>query len=156
MLIAVLTDVHANREALAACLEHANQLRAERFAFLGDFVGYGADPGWVVDAAMARVENGGISVPGNHDAAVVHGPDKNMNPDARRVIEWTRAQLSKTQLDFLAALPLQVEDAGALYVHANAWAPRRWEYIMTTFDARSSMAATTCRLTFCGHVHEPA
>jgi diadenosine tetraphosphatase ApaH/serine/threonine PP2A family protein phosphatase len=41
-------------------------------------------------------------------------------------------------------------------VHANAWAPRQWEYVLSAFDARSSMAATRARVTFCGHVHEPA
>jgi diadenosine tetraphosphatase ApaH/serine/threonine PP2A family protein phosphatase len=156
MLIALLSDVHANREALAACLEHAHQLQAQRFAFLGDFVGYGADPEWVVDVARNCVAHGGIAVLGNHDAAVVHGAGKGMNPDARRVIEWTRARLTDAQLAFLAGLPVEIEDAGALFVHANAWAPQRWEYILTPFDARSSMAATQCRLTFCGHVHEPA
>jgi diadenosine tetraphosphatase ApaH/serine/threonine PP2A family protein phosphatase len=51
---------------------------------------------------------------------------------------------------------LQVEEAGCLFVHANAWAPAQWEYILSPFDARSSMAATRARFTFCGHTHEPA
>jgi diadenosine tetraphosphatase ApaH/serine/threonine PP2A family protein phosphatase len=156
MLIALLTDLHANREALAACLAHAERLKAERYAFLGDLVGYGANPGWVLDTVIAFVERGAIAVLGNHDAAVLHGPRKTMNRDAQEVIAWTRAQLTVAQMKFIAGLPLQVEDGERLFVHANAWAPARWEYVLSAFDARSSMAATRCRLTFCGHVHEPA
>jgi hypothetical protein len=117
--------------------------------------GYGADPGWVIDTVRSCVGRGAIAVQGNHDAAVVHGPRKTMNAEAQQVIAWTRAQLDESQLAFLAGLPLQVEDDGRLFVHANAWAPQRWEYILTAFDARSSMAATRCRYTFCGHIHEP-
>ena len=49
MLLAVFTDLHANREALEACFAHAQERSAEQYAFLGDLVGYGADPAvsWV-------------------------------------------------------------------------------------------------------------
>lgn len=156
MQIAFLADLHANREALAACLAHARRAQPARYVFLGDLVGYGADPGWVVDTVMSFTREGAVAVLGNHDAAVVHGPSQTMNADAQKVIAWTRAQLTAPQMEFLAGLPLQVEDGEMLYVHANAWAPERWEYITGTFDARSSMLATRCRYTFCGHVHEPA
>ena len=49
MKCAVITDLHANREAVDAVLDHARSQGAERWVLLGDFVGYGADPGWVVD-----------------------------------------------------------------------------------------------------------
>lgn len=156
MLLALLTDLHANREALSACLAHAQRSKAERYAFLGDLVGYGADPGWVLDSIMDFAGRGAVVVLGNHDAAVLHGPLKSMNADAQKVIAWTRTQLTAPQLEFLSGLPLQVEDGERLFVHANAWAPERWQYILGPYDARSSMAATRCRYTFCGHVHEPA
>ena len=47
MKTAILTDLHANREAVQAVLEHAADQQAQDYALLGDFVGYGADPGWV-------------------------------------------------------------------------------------------------------------
>ena len=156
MRIALLTDLHANREAFAACLEHAERAMPDRYAFLGDFVGYGADPGWVVDTVMNFAARGALCVLGNHDQAVFNPPRATMQPDARRAIDWTRAQLDARQIGFLAALPLQVEEDNCLFVHANAWAPAQWEYINTAFDARSSMAATRARLSFCGHTHEPA
>jgi diadenosine tetraphosphatase ApaH/serine/threonine PP2A family protein phosphatase len=153
--IALLTDTHANLEALSACLEHARGREARQFVFLGDLVGYGADPGPVVNLVMAHVERGGVAVLGNHDLAVVRGPNEQMLPEAQTVIHWTRRQLSDGQLEFLTRLPVTAEQDGRLYVHANAWAPARWEYITGVFDAGRSMRATPCRLTFCGHVHEP-
>lgn len=156
MRIALLTDIHANREALSACLAHARRSNAERYVFLGDLVGYGADPGWVIDTVMAYVGRGARAVLGNHDAAVVQGPGTHMHADARKVIEWTRLQLGNEQLNFIGSLPLQIEDDGRLFVHANAWDPGQWEYITGAYEARRSMLATHCSHTFCGHVHEPA
>jgi diadenosine tetraphosphatase ApaH/serine/threonine PP2A family protein phosphatase len=156
MRIAFLADVHANLEALAACLEHARQSGAGRHVFLGDLVGYGADPGPVLETVTALVERGGAAVLGNHDLAVLHGPSPRMNPDARTVVEWTRSRLGPEALHFLGSLPLTVEEKDRLYVHANGWAPGEWEYVTSPFEAGRSMRATLCRLTFCGHVHTPA
>src|SRR5450759_3688433 len=70
MRIAFMADIHANREALEACLAHAREQHADRLVFLGDYVNYGADPEWVVATLMDHVEKGGIALRGNHDAAV--------------------------------------------------------------------------------------
>jgi len=156
MLIAILTDIHANREAMTACLAHAKERHAQRYAFLGDLVGYGADPAWVVDTVMDYVEQGAFAVQGNHDAAVTQAPSRHMNPQARAVVEWTRAQLDERQLRFLDTLPLTQEYNNLLFVHATAAEPKSWEYINGTLEAVKSMHATRCRITFCGHVHEPA
>ncbi|HYD96509.1 MAG TPA: metallophosphoesterase family protein [Noviherbaspirillum sp.] len=156
MLIAILTDIHANREALTSCLAHAKERNAQRYAFLGDFVGYGADPAWVVDTVMEYVDQGAFAVQGNHDVAATQAPNRNMNPAAREVIEWTRAQLNESQLRFLDRLPLTQEFNNLLFVHATAAEPKSWEYINGTLEAVKSMHATRCRITFVGHVHEPA
>lgn len=155
MKIAFITDLHANREAVSEVLAHAKAQRAERYVFLGDFVGYGADPAWVVDQLRDYVAQGAVAVRGNHDAAVVAGPQPTMVEDARYAVQWTHDQLDAEQHVFLAALPLSCVDDGRLYVHANAYAPGEWGYIHGRADAVRSMHATACRLTFCGHVHEP-
>jgi diadenosine tetraphosphatase ApaH/serine/threonine PP2A family protein phosphatase len=156
MLIAILTDIHANREALTACLAHAQERNAQRYAFLGDLVGYGADPTWVVDTVIDYVQRGALAVLGNHDQGVIQAPGKHMNPQAREVVEWTRAHLNEHQLKFLEQLPLTQEANDCLFVHASAAEPRNWEYVNGTLEAIKSMHATRCRITFCGHVHEPA
>lgn len=157
MRIALLTDLHANREALEACLAHADRIGVERWAFVGDLVGYGADPGWVVDRVRRYVEAGALAVLGNHDQAAVHGPDRDMNPQAAAAITWTQQRLDEHQRAFLAGLPLAREvDGECLLVHANAWAPAGWEYIQTAADARRSLLAVAHRYTCCGHMHVPA
>lgn len=155
MKTAILADLHANRQALEAVLRHARRQGAEAYALLGDFVGYGADPAWVVDQVRELCAAGAVAVQGNHDHATVMGPSATMRPEPRLVIEWTRAQLDSAQLDFLASLPPTDETPARLYVHANAWAPTQWHYVLSRGDAVRSLLATRARLTFCGHVHEP-
>lgn len=155
MKTAFLTDLHANREAVESVLDHARAEGVQRWVLLGDFVGYGADPGWVVDQVRALVAQGAVAVMGNHDQAVVRGSAPGMRPDARYVVEWTRAQLDAAQLDFLASLPMTQQHGDHLYVHANAWAPAGWDYIQARADAVRSLQATDARYTFCGHMHEP-
>jgi diadenosine tetraphosphatase ApaH/serine/threonine PP2A family protein phosphatase len=155
MKLALVADLHANREAVTTVLEHARAEGADRHAFLGDFVGYGADPGWVIDLIREHVAAGAVAVLGNHDAAVVRGPLPSMTPDARAAVGWTRSRLDPSQLDFLASLPFTVTQDQSLFVHANAWAPAEWEYILGRADAARSLHATERRYTFCGHVHVP-
>lgn len=155
MRLAILTDLHANREAVEAVLNHAEGQRIDRYALLGDFVGYGADPAWVVDTARHMAALGAIVVMGNHDIAVVKGPSPGMRPDPRYVVEWTRNQLTPEQIGWLAELPMVRELGDLLFVHANAWAPEGWEYVHGRMEAVRSIHATTKRITFCGHMHEP-
>jgi diadenosine tetraphosphatase ApaH/serine/threonine PP2A family protein phosphatase len=152
---ALVTDLHANREAVEAVMAHAEAQGAQAYAFLGDFVGYGADPAWVVDLVREHVSRqGAVAVQGNHDIATVLGATPMMRIEARAVIDWTRAQLDGSQLEFLRTLPMYQERENCLYVHANAHAPEQWEYVLNANLALRSMLATSCRYTFCGHLHE--
>src|ERR1700722_10056678 len=107
MRIALMTATHGNREALAACLDHAAQNGIDRYVFLGDYAGYGADPGWVIDTVIDHVARGAIAILGNHDAAVLTDP-ADMNESAAVAIAWTRTQLDARQRAFLAGLPLLI------------------------------------------------
>jgi len=155
VLLALFSDIHANRQAFSACLEAARARGAERFIFLGDFVGYGGDPEWVVETATALIADGAVAVRGNHDQAI-STPSETMNEDARAAIEWTRDRLSSAQRRFLAELPLALEEEDCLYVHSEASQPERWRYVQATSDAARSMIATRAHVTFCGHIHKPA
>ncbi|MFT7724065.1 MAG: metallophosphoesterase family protein [Roseateles sp.] len=154
---AFITDIHANRQAFEAVLADARAQGATHFALLGDFVGYGADPAWVVEQAMALAAEGAVAVQGNHDEAVVRGSTPGMHADARAVVDWTRAQLGEAQLRFLAQLPMQApgEPGHCLFVHANAYDPRGWEYVQGRAEAMKSLHAHPARIQVCGHMHEP-
>ncbi|MCS3729918.1 metallophosphoesterase family protein [Bradyrhizobium betae] len=155
MLLAVFSDIHGNRQAFEACLKAARAKGAERFVLLGDFVGYGADPEWVVDTAMELAAQGAVAVRGNHDEAV-NTTTETMNAEAQIAIEWTRGRLDVAQRRFLAELPMIVDEKERLYVHAEASQPTRWHYVRATADAAKSLISTPAHVTFCGHVHRPA
>jgi diadenosine tetraphosphatase ApaH/serine/threonine PP2A family protein phosphatase len=153
VILALLSDLHANIEALHACIRHANERGAERFAFLGDLVGYGADPAAVVDLVADYAARGAVVVRGNHDAAVTGGTG-GFNDVASESLEWTRNALSSSQRAFLASLPLIVRDGDVCFVHATADAPDRWVYMETNGTARQSIEAAGATYTFGGHVHQ--
>lgn len=155
MLLAIFTDIHANRQAFAACLEAARARGADRLICLGDIVGYGADPEWSVDTVMELVAAGGLAVRGNHDNAVSTASET-MNAEAQAAMEWTRGRLSAEQRRFLAELPMSIGDDDRLFVHAEASSPPRWRYVQSSADAARSMIATEAQVTFCGHIHRPA
>ena len=117
---------------------HAASVGAERYAFLGDLIGYGADPVWVLDTIASYCAGSAICVLGNHDEAVLAEPRGSMRPDAQEALTWTRARLHAAHFTFLRQLPLHVEVEDMLFVHANALAPERWEY----HSSRRSMHAT--------------
>jgi diadenosine tetraphosphatase ApaH/serine/threonine PP2A family protein phosphatase len=154
MKLALLADIHSNLEALSACLDHARSLGADRFAFLGDLVGYGADPVAVLELIERHAREGAVVVLGNHDAAVLGQPDDTLNAHAKAAIAWTQAQLGDRHRAFLAGLPLAVRDGDMLFVHASAAAPGQWIYITGLREARESMRAAEAGFVFSGHVHE--
>ena len=116
MLTAIMSDIHGNREALAACVAHAERLGIDRIIYLGDYVGYGADPGWVLETVQGHVREGAIALLGNHDEAIV-GSDEDMNSDARAAIRWTRRELGESARVFLAGFsptPMATRPASGL------------------------------------------
>ncbi|RYE52218.1 MAG: metallophosphatase family protein, partial [Rhizobiaceae bacterium] len=103
MLIAILSDIHANREAFEACLDATARDRADLIVLLGDIVGYGPDPEWCVDTVRRLIEDGAMVVRGNHDEAASKGP-QSMTANARIAIDWTRTRLDTEACAFLGAL----------------------------------------------------
>ena len=154
MKLAILTDIHANREALQAVLEDAQARGAEQFALLGDLVGYGPDPIWCCDRVAELQAGGALCVRGNHDSAAV-GMAEPMSALARRAMDWTVARLSDVQVGFLRNLPLTAELGDLLFVHASANEPEAFSYVTSDTRAAPSFRASNARVIFCGHTHVP-
>lgn len=154
MRIALLADIHANREAFDAVLAAITAQRIDRIALLGDIVGYGADPVYCVEQAQALVAQGALAVIGNHDAAI-EGSIDDMNAMARHSAQWTRERLGKAHRAFLRALPDTCREDDLLLVHACARTPRDWDYITGAAAAERSIRAANARITIVGHVHSP-
>jgi len=153
MKFAIIADIHANLEALRGCLAHAGERGARRFAFLGDLVGYGADPAAVLEIVAEHASRGAVVVKGNHDEAVAGDKRGYFNEAAKAAIEWTRSALGAGQRELLASLPFVVREGDICFVHASAVAPERWEYVDSASAAERSAAAAAKPYTFCGHVH---
>ena len=137
---------------------HARKTGHDRIAILGDIVGYGADPQYLVDRTARLAEAGAIVIRGNHDEAAANADAAGMNEYASAAIEWTSRTLDAASVAFLRELPLAVRDAtapAALFVHAEASEPVQWNYVHDAAAAERSLAAVSERVTFCGHVHVP-
>lgn len=156
MKLALLSDIHANLQALEACLAHAQGQGAQQLALLGDFVGYGADPVAVMQRVMRLAEQGAWVIRGNHDDMALHPPAE-IKTIGDSTAQWTHEQLDAAQKDFLAALPLTMRREAMLLVHASAEAPERWRYVYDSHGAAMSLDAvrdmTEVRYVFGGHVH---
>jgi predicted phosphodiesterase len=154
--IALFADLHSNLEAFEACLEHAYAEGATELVFLGDIVGYNADPVALIEKIAELVDkNKAIALLGNHDQATFTDHTGRMNPTALTAIEWTRQQLGQDHLDFLKNLPLSHKDEDICYVHASAASPASWNYIDSGLAAWHCAEASDAIYTFVGHVHEP-
>lgn len=156
MRIAILSDIHANREAFDAVLEAVHERGSpDELVLLGDLVGYGPDPIYVIEKAAQLMADGALCIMGNHDEAVALNLS-NMTENARFAVQWTRKRIAPAHLDFLARLQLSLQSEDRLYVHASAERPGKWPYIRDVDSAERCLSASDARFVFCGHTHIPA
>jgi len=151
--VAVLSDIHSNRQALDAVLEVAAARGIERWWCLGDIVGYAADPGYVLDACLTGAER---CIAGNHDLVVAgHLPLAVFASWAQEAAAWTRLALGPDQCARLARLaPMDTDHAVHLF-HASVLDPV-WEYVVGIEEAKPSLDTASAHLTCIGHTHVPA
>jgi diadenosine tetraphosphatase ApaH/serine/threonine PP2A family protein phosphatase len=153
MRFAILSDVHANLEALEAVLADARTRKCTRFVCLGDVVGYNANPGECV--RLIRELNCPV-VKGNHDeAASRHVPPGDFNEIAERAIQWTRDHLTEEDKEWLRGLPLQTRVHDFTIVHATLDTPGQWGYVFNNLDAAASFTYQRTAVCFFGHTHVP-
>jgi diadenosine tetraphosphatase ApaH/serine/threonine PP2A family protein phosphatase len=155
--LALLSDLHANLPAFEACLEHARQQGANRFAILGDLVGYGPYPAEVVERCRELQREGAVVLRGNHDTFDVSSTPVVASWGSMSA-SWTRQQLTEEQRDWLAQLLLTAQLDSVFLVHATADMPERWHYVEDERLASRSLDAATknpdVRYVFGGHVHQ--
>jgi diadenosine tetraphosphatase ApaH/serine/threonine PP2A family protein phosphatase len=153
MRYAVLSDVHANLEALRAVLADC-RADVDGLLCLGDLVGYGADPQACIEIVAERAE---FLVAGNHEHGVTGLLDLGwFNRIARAAAEWTATRLDTDHRAYLAALPLAARLGEATLVHASPAHPDEWDYLVTAEDGFETFAAFDTRLCFVGHSHRAA
>lgn len=153
MKYAIISDIHANRYALSKVLLDAAANGAGEIVCLGDIVGYGPEPKEALDEIRTRAA---LVVAGNHDDAL----SMRMNSDdfiglAKDAILRHRELLSSQDVKYLHSLPYTLEIEGAAVSHGDFTDPPSFNYVETEDDARENFDATTHRLMFAGHTHEP-
>ncbi len=149
----IISDIHANLEALEATLAAAGPY--DRALVLGDLVGYGADPNAVID--RVRALPGAVIIRGNHDKVGAGLEDvEGFNHLARHAIEWTAAALTPDNRDWLAALPqgpVIIDDAVEI-CHGTPFDED--VYVFDDLDALRALRAARRPLCLFGHTHVPA
>lgn len=150
MRVAVVSDIHSNRQALEAVLDAIEATGVEEIWCLGDLVGYGADP----DACTALVrERCDLCLAGNHDLAVLGALDISTFSDtAAEAVEWTREHISEETLEFLASLDPSGSKEGVGLFHASPRDPV-WEYVLSLDQAEDGLDAQEERVGLIGHSH---
>jgi predicted phosphodiesterase len=151
----VLTDIHANLEALNTCLADAKARGYERSLVLGDLVGYGADPNPVVERVQA-LEPVAI-VRGNHDkvACGLEQPE-GFNAVAKIAARWTLDALSPSHREWLAGLPEGPTIVDDLIEICHGSPYDEDAYITDEMDAVRVLKVSARPLCLFGHTHYPA
>ena len=149
----IVSDIHANLEALEATLSAAGE--TDGVLVLGDLVGYGADPNAVIDR-IRGLANATI-IRGNHDkvGAGIENVDS-FNHLARHAIAWTASALTPENRNWLAGVqtgPVEIDDIVEI-CHGSPFDED--VYIFDDLDARRALSATTRPLCLFGHTHVPA
>jgi predicted phosphodiesterase len=153
MKIAIISDIHANIEALEAVIGDINQQGIDAIICLGDVVGYGANPNECVAVVSKQCP---VTLLGNHDAAALGNlSTEHFNIHAKLAIEWTVDHLNSKSSSFLDGLPLAKNSASQTYVHATPYEPKMWYYITSLEEAAFNFQHFSSQFCFVGHTHIP-
>jgi predicted phosphodiesterase len=148
--IAIVSDVHGNRQAFEAVLAAIDSSACERIWCLGDLVGYGADPDACVELARGRSE---LCLAGNHDLAVIGTlPVEDFSAWAYAATSWTQATIKPETLSFLQSLAPSDHREGLGLFHASPRDPV-WEYVLSAQQAAECLDAQQDRICLIGHSH---
>jgi predicted phosphodiesterase len=168
-MIAILSDVHANLEALTAVYKDLSQRGIKRTFFLGDIVGYGPNPVEVLEF----IKHFEFCLLGNHDEACLKGPGKSFNSAAAKSTLWTRKQIDPEEItgaflrpglyqqrkelwEYLLKLKPMRTVGEMMFVHDTPAAPGSWRYVRNRPEADLGFKAhPQTRAFFFGHSHQP-
>lgn len=152
MRYGLFSDVHSNLEAFRATLGAMSKDSIDSYLFVGDLVGYGADPRPCIEAMKALKPH--VLIAGNHDWGVLGLLDMDyFNEYAAAAIEWTANAINSGDADYLKGLILMHEDRNIALVHGSLSQPAKFNYILDADDARANMRLARTPLCFVGHSH---
>jgi predicted phosphodiesterase len=150
MKVAIISDIHGNRQAFEAVLKDIADASVTEVWCLGDLVGYGADPDACVDLAR---DNTDLCLAGNHDLAVAGKISlEDFSRGAAIAVRWTQDVIASDNRDYLASLRPSAARANVGLYHAS---PRDevWEYVLSALLAELCFDRARHRVNLLGHSH---
>jgi putative phosphoesterase len=153
MRIAIISDIHANLEALTACLKRIDELNPDLIISLGDLVDYGAEPNECMELLYGKVSHW---VLGNHDEAQFDfSVSDGFSANALISSVKTRSLLDKKFVEFFKTFSRQVSIENCLFVHSSVFEPEKYPYILNEGSARYNFKYLKHAICFIGHSHIP-
>ncbi|AXJ02557.1 Bis(5'nucleosyl)-tetraphosphatase, ApaH [Cyclonatronum proteinivorum] len=151
MLLAVISDLHANLQATEATLEELDRIGPDRVICLGDLIGYGPNPEEVVNLIRER---GYETVKGNHDA-VVNGAMsfKFFREPNQTLLKKSVEMLSPENKSWLGGLPMTIESDNWIAAHAHPLEPGKWGYLDSVLKCHELLRQVSHDIVFVGHTH---
>lgn len=147
------SDVHANLEALRACIIDFRAEKLDKLFFLGDAVGYGPNPDECVKLINDIAE---VKLMGNHDyAALGLMETEYFNQYAAASMGWTKNSISEKTIEIMSDFELTRVIDDFLLVHSSPREPENWHYILDMEDAEENFDFFTQKLCLLGHTHRP-
>ncbi len=153
MLVAIISDIHSNLEALTTVLKEIDALGVEQIYCLGDVVGYGPDPHDCVGLIRRRCR---AVVRGNHDSGAVGRLSlERFNNEGVEGLLYAQRMTHPDHLRFLRHLPYFYQRDDITLVHASPYSPRKFHYLVTQKRVERSFNAFATSVCFVGHTHIP-
>lgn len=150
MRIAIVSDIHGNRQAFEAVLDEIGESECEEMWCLGDLVGYGADPDVCVELARRHAA---LCLAGNHDLGVIGAlPLEQFSRGAALAAQWTQDTITSATREFLESLEPAMPDQVVGLYHASPRDPI-WEYVLSPLQAELCMDVQERRVCLIGHSH---
>jgi len=153
MKVALISDIHANLEALEAVLKDIETRRVDAIHCLGDVIGYGCNPRECLELVSRHC---GIILQGNHEAVMLGllGYD-HLNKLAKVSMDWTRNQITEEDLSIMEGFSMDARIEGAYLVHSSPYHPDQWYYILSPSEAEAGLKCLPDPIGFFGHTHLP-
>lgn len=153
MLIAIISDVHANLEAVETCFGRIDEIKPDKIICLGDMVDYCAQPNEVTEIIRSRCEN---VLLGNHDEGQFrYELADGFSQNAYISSVHTRSVIKDEYKEYFRSLPYSFSSEELLFVHASPSKPEKYKYVITEDDAKTNFDTFREKICFIGHSHKP-
>jgi predicted phosphodiesterase len=150
---AIISDVHANLEAIEVCFNELDKIKPDRIICLGDLVDYCAEPNEITRLIKNRCD---VVLLGNHDEAQYrHEMIKTYTENAAISSVHTRGVLKPEYIEYFKTLKYRHSENGLLFVHASPHEPGSFKYVLDMESAKLNFGSFDEKICFIGHSHLP-